>query len=80
MDLNTKNFTNRKMLINGYIELLIKSETLHDKLELLFNKALNNPSKILQNQLLRINATLNKVFIEIMQYQQAIACYYKNIA
>ncbi len=77
--LNTT-FTNWETLINNYIEILIKSESLHDKLESLCNKALTNPSKQLQNQIVKVNSTLNKLLVETMEYMNAIDYYSVNIA
>ncbi len=80
MEIITKtNFTNWETLINNYIELLIKSESLHEKLEKLCEEALNNTSKQLQNEILKVNNILNKTLVETMEYITAINCYEENI-
>lgn len=80
METKQTNYTNWETLINSYIELLIKSESLHEKLEKLFFKALSNPTLQLKNQIIKVNNALNKILLETSQYINAINFCYKNIA
>lgn len=73
-------YTKWETLINNYIELLIKSESLHDKLERLFKKALTNPSLQLKNQIVKVNNALNKALVEQVDYISAINFCSENIA
>lgn len=63
---------NLSKLILEYIVLLVKSENLHNKLEELCLNATNKTSAFINNQIIRLNNALNKVFVDLMKLQWII--------
>ena len=63
---------NLSKLILEYIVLLVKSENLHNKLEELFLNATNKTSAFINNQIIKLNNALNKVFVDLMKLQWII--------
>jgi hypothetical protein len=71
--------TNLSVIISNYIKLLIKCEILHNKLESLYQKA-TSKAKSIKNSILKINTAINKLMVEIMEYQWLIELLLPNIA
>ena len=69
---NSLKQTNLGEIIKEYINLLIKSETLHDKLEKLYCKLETNASNLIKNQILKLNNALNNIMVKLMEYQWKI--------
>ncbi len=59
-------------IILQYILILAKSEKLHTKLENLYFKSKNKTGISFKNQIFRINNNLNKLLVQIMNYQWII--------
>lgn len=64
--------TNLGEIIKDYINLLIKSEALHTKLEKLYCKLETSASKFIKNEILKLNNALNKIMVKLMEYQWKI--------
>lgn len=64
----TQNFGN---IILQYILILTKCEKLHTKLEGLYAKTDNTKLRI-NNKIFKINDALNKLFVELLNYQWLI--------
>ena len=65
---------NIQPLILKYINLLIKSENLHYKLEKLYLETYK--SNFIKQQILKLNNKLNNILVTIMKLQWLIEIYY----
>lgn len=59
-------------IVLQYIITLTKCEKLHTKLENLYFKMEKKTNSFVKNEIFKINNTLNKLFVEIMNYQWLI--------
>ena len=66
--------TNIKPLILKYINLLIKSENIHNKLEKLYLETYK--TNIIKQQILKLNNKLNNLLVAIMKLQWLIEISY----
>ncbi len=65
---------NIKPLILKYVNLLIKSENIHYKLEKLYLETYK--SNFIKQQILKLNNKLNNILVTIMKLQWLIEIYY----